>query len=208
MAPISWPLSYFLFIKDFFAPGHYFSISLSAPVFILDNFHTQVDELYWPQIFLTSLVAVVAQPCLTLCPHGLQHVRLSWSLTISWSLLKLMSVESVMLSNHLILCRPPSPSPFSLFQHRGLFQWAGSSYGGQSTEDSTTVLSVNIQSWFPLGLIALILEAHKTLSSLLYHYNSKASILQCSAFSMAQLLTSWVSESLSVVSDSLWPRGL
>ena len=40
-------------------------------------------------------------------PHGLQHARLpSHSITISWSLLKLMSVELMMTSNHLILCHP------------------------------------------------------------------------------------------------------
>ena len=41
----------------------------------------------------------------SLLPHGLQHARLL-SVTSSWSLLKLMSIESVMLSNHLILCCP------------------------------------------------------------------------------------------------------
>ena len=44
----------------------------------------------------------VAQSCLTLQPHGLQHTSLS--ITYSWSLLKLISIESVMTSNHLILC--------------------------------------------------------------------------------------------------------
>ena len=43
----------------------------------------------------------------------------SLSITNSWSLLKLMSIESVMPSNHLILC--PSPPTFSLSQHQGLF---------------------------------------------------------------------------------------
>ena len=43
----------------------------------------------------------------SLGPHGLQHARLpSHSITISWSLLKLMSVESMMPSNHLVLCCP------------------------------------------------------------------------------------------------------
>ena len=39
-------------------------------------------------------------------PHGLQHAQASLSIINSWSLLKLMSIESVMPSNHLILCRP------------------------------------------------------------------------------------------------------
>ena len=45
------------------------------------------------------------------------------SFTISWSLLKLMSIESVMPSNHLILCHLPFPPDLSLSQHQGLFQW-------------------------------------------------------------------------------------
>ena len=46
----------------------------------------------------------------------------SLSITVSWSLLKLMSIELVMPSNHLILSSP-SPPAFNLSQHQGLFQW-------------------------------------------------------------------------------------
>ena len=49
-----------------------------------------------------------------------------------------------------------------------------------------TVLPVNIQGWFPLGLTSLISLLSRGFSSLLQHHNSKASILQCSAFSMVQ----------------------
>ena len=42
----------------------------------------------------------------SLRPHGLQHARLVLSITSSWSLLKLMSIGSVMPSNHLIFCCP------------------------------------------------------------------------------------------------------
>ena len=45
--------------------------------------------------------------------------------TVSWSLLRFMSIESVLLSNHLL---PPSRFAFSLPQHQGLFQWVSSSY--------------------------------------------------------------------------------
>ena len=48
--------------------------------------------------------------------------------TVSWSLLKVMSIESVMPSNHLILCCSPSCPAFSLSQHQGLFQWVDSSH--------------------------------------------------------------------------------
>ena len=48
------------------------------------------------------------------------------SFTISWSLLKFMSTELVMLSNYLILCCPFFPFAFNLSQHQSLFQWVGS----------------------------------------------------------------------------------
>ena len=48
--------------------------------------------------------------------------RASLSITNSRSLLKLISIESVMPSNHLILCCPLSPPAFNLSQHQGLFQ--------------------------------------------------------------------------------------
>ena len=46
----------------------------------------------------------------------------SLSFTISQNLLRLMSVESMMLSSHLILCHPHSPPALNLAQHQGLFQ--------------------------------------------------------------------------------------
>ena len=62
----------------------------------------------------------VAQSCLTvLRPHVLQHTRLL-PFTISWSLLKLMSIEPVMPSNHLILCCPLLLLP-SIFPSLGVF---------------------------------------------------------------------------------------
>ena len=77
----------------------------------------------------------------------------SQSFTISQSVLKLMSIESVMLSRHLIFCCPllllPSILPsIKVFSNES---------GGQSTgvAASVSVLSMNIQSWFPLGLSGL-----------------------------------------------------
>ena len=65
----------------------------------------------------------------------LSHV---WLFTTPWTeaqgllvhhhLLESMSIESVMPSNHLILCHPPSPPAFNLSQHQGLFQWVSSSH--------------------------------------------------------------------------------
>ena len=63
------------------------------------------------------------QPFVT--PWTAAH-RASLSFAISQSLLKFMSVESMMPSNHLILCHPRSLPAFSLSQHEGLFQYVGS----------------------------------------------------------------------------------
>ena len=89
----------------------------------------------------------------------------SLSFTISWSLLRLMSIESVKPSNHLILCRPlllssifPSISSF-------LMSWLFTS-GDQNigTSASSLVLTMNIQDSFPLGLTHLISLLSKGLS--------------------------------------------
>ena len=62
--------------------------------------------------------------------------------------------------------------------------------GGQTVGASASGsdLLVNIQDWFPLGLTGLMSLQSKGLKSLLQHHSSKASILQCSAFFIVQLL--------------------
>ena len=62
-----------------------------------------------------SCVQLLATPRTAACWASL-------SITNSRSSLKLISIESVMPSNHLILCRPLSPPAFNLSQHQGLFQ--------------------------------------------------------------------------------------
>ena len=91
----------------------------------------------------------------------------SLSFTISQILPKLMSTESVMPSNHLILCRPLllPPSVFaSKYWSFPLSRLFASS--GQRIRASTSVLPVNIQGWFPLGLTGLISLQSKGLSRL------------------------------------------
>ena len=113
----------------------------------------------------------------------------SLSFTIYWSLLKLMSIESVMTSNHLIFCHPllltpsifPSIRVFSMSQ---FFTLGGHSIGVLTL---ASVLPINIHSWFSLGLTGLISLQSKGLSSLLQHHSWKAPILWCSAFFIVQL---------------------
>ena len=64
--------------------------------------------------------------------------------------------------------------------------------GGQIIGASASVLPMNIQGWFPLGLAGLISLQSKELLSLLQHHSSKASILWCSACFMVQLARPYV----------------
>ena len=108
----------------------------------------------------------------------------------SQSLLKLMPIESVMPSNHLILCRPllllPSVSPsIKVFANESVLPESGQSIGASA---SATVLPMNIQDWFPLVWTGWISLQSKGLSkSLIQHLSSKASILWHSAFYIVQL---------------------
>ena len=93
-------------------------------------------------------------------------LRASLSITNSRSLLKPMSIESVMPSSHLILCCPFSSCPQSLpasgsFQMSQLFTWGGQSTGVSA---SASVLPVNTQDWSPLGWTGWISLQSKGLS--------------------------------------------
>ena len=87
------------------------------------------------------------------------------SSAISWSLLKFMSIELVILSNHLILCCPFS-SCLQSFPATLLFKWASSAAGGQSigTSASISVLPINPQVWFTLQLTGFIFLQFKGFS--------------------------------------------
>ena len=90
-------------------------------------------------------------------------------------------------------CQPTISFSVALFSsHSQSFPasgtWVSSSHLVAKVMELWLQLPMNIQGWFPLGLTALIYLPSKTLSScLLQHQNSKASILQCSAFLLVQL---------------------
>ena len=134
-----------------------------------------------------SSISLVTQSCLTPWTAACQA---SLSITNSWSLLKLMSIESVMLSNHLVLYHPlllpPSIFPnIMVFSSESVLQirwpkyWSFSFSIGPSNKYS--VLITFRMNW--LDLLAVL----GGLKSLLQHQSSKASILQHSAFFIAQL---------------------
>ena len=135
--------------------------------------HIVVQLLSSVQLFVTSWTAA--------------H-QASLSFIISQSLLKLISIDSVMPFNHLILYCPllllPSIFPsIRVFQMSWLFTSGGQRIGISA---SVSVLPMNIQDWFLLDWFDL-LAVQGTLKSLLQHNNSKASILQWSTFFTVQL---------------------
>ena len=126
----------------------------------------------------------------SLWPHGMTTRQASLSITNSRSLLKLMSFELVMPSNHLILCHPllllPSAFPsIRVFSNQSVRRirwpknWRFSSSISPASEYSE-LISFRMD-WLDL------LAVQGTLKSLLQHHNSKASIFHCSAFLIVQL---------------------
>ena len=114
----------------------------------------------------------------------------SLSITDSRSLLRLMSIKSVMPSNHLILCHPllllPSVFPnIRIFSKESVLYFRWPKYWSFS-------FSISLSNEYS-GLISFrndwldLLAVQRTLKSLLQHHSSKASVLQCSAFFMVQL---------------------
>ena len=145
----------------------------------------------------------------------------SLSITNFWSLLKPMSIESVMPSNHLILCRPlflpPSIFPsIRIFSNESFLhiRWPkcwSFSFSISPSNEYSGLISFRID-WFDL------LTVQGTLKSLLQHHSSKASILWHSAFFTVQLshpymttgkitaLTRWtfVDKVMSLLFNMLW----
>ena len=108
----------------------------------------------------------------------------------SWSLLKLMSIESVMPSNHLILCHPlllpPSIFPsIRVFSNESALRIRWSKYWNFSFNISPSNEHSGLIS-FRMDWLDL-LAVQGTLKNLLQHHSSKALILWCSAFFIVQL---------------------
>ena len=100
----------------------------------------------------------IAKSYLTLTIPWTAECQAPLSFTFSQSLLKFISIESVMPSNHLILCCPllllPSVFPnVRVFSNEYLFASGGISIGSSA---SASVLPMNNQGWLPLGLVDLI----------------------------------------------------
>ena len=167
--------------------------------------------LRWSYFFLSfnlwiCCCCLIAKSCPTLCNPWTAAYKASLSFTISWSLLKLMSIELVMLSNHLILCHPlflPSVFPsIRVFSSKSVLsirwpkEWSLGISMGLSSEYSE-LISFGMD-WLDL------LAAQGTTKSLLQHHSLKASILRRSAFFMVQLWHPYVTTGKTIALRLSW----
>ena len=140
-------------------------------------------------IFFSQSVQPLSCICLLATPWTVAH-QASLSIIHSQSLLELISMESVVPSNHLILCHPllllPSIFPsIRVFSNESVLciRWSkywSFSFNISPSEEYSRLISFRID-WFDL------LAVQGTLKSPFQHHSSKASIFQCSAFFMVQL---------------------
>ena len=151
-----------MFFFSFRFPGN--TVMLLQSLFLYFS-HVVVQSLSHVQLFVTPWTAA----CLA-----------SLSLTISQSFLKLISIELMMPSNHLILCLPlllPSIFPsIRVFFNESALYISGQSTGASA---SSSVLPMHIQDWFPLGLTDLTSLKSKRFSRLF----SSTTVLQHHFFS-------------------------
>ena len=122
--------------------------------------HQPTNSLLFEKPKTPASLSSVAQPYPTICDPWTAAHQASLSITNSESMLKLMSIKSVMSSNHLILYRPLLLPPSIFPSIRVFFNESVLHIRDQSTgvSASASVLPVNTQDWFPLwwtGLIAL-----------------------------------------------------
>ena len=151
---------------------HYFDVNLR---FLGQTHFSSVQSLSCVRLFVTLWIAA--------------H-QASLSITISWSLPKPMSIESVIPSKHLILCCPllllPSIFPsIRVFSNESALHIRWPKYWSFSFNISPS----NEHPWlisFRMDWLDLLAE-QGTLKNLLQHHSSKASILQCLAFFIVQL---------------------
>ena len=143
-----------------------------------------------PILLVSVQFSSVAQSCLTLYYPLTAACQASLSITSFWSLLKFMSIESVMPSNHLILCCPllllPSIFPsIRVFSNESVLciRWPkywSFSFSISPSNEYSGLISFRVD-WLDL------LAVQGTLKSLLQHHSSKASIIWHYAFFIVQL---------------------
>ena len=157
-------------------------LSYDPEISLLEYIHPREMKIFISSVQSLSHVWLSATPWIA-------ARQASLSITNSWGSLKLMSIESVMPSSHLILCRPllllpPIPPSITVFSNESTLHTRWPKYWSFS-------VSISPSNEHP-GLISFrmdwldLLAVQGTLKSLLQHHSSKASILRRSAFFTVQ----------------------
>ena len=145
-------------------------------------FHSSWNEVQFSSVQLLTCVQLFATPWIAACQNSL-------SITNFRRLPKLMSIESVMSSSHVILCRllllPPIPPSIRVFSSELTLCMKGPKYWSFSFSISPSNEHPGLIS-FRMGWLDL-LAVQGTLKSHLQHQSSKASIFWCSTFFIVQL---------------------
>ena len=151
---------------------------------VFSEWHCEYFGIPEIQVAVVQSLSCV-QPFVT--PWTVAH-QASLSFTISQSLPKPLSIDFVMPSYHLILrCPLLLPSIFLSIRVSSNESALRIRWPNNWNFSFASVLPVNIQGWFPLGLTGLISLPSKGLSRVLQHHSSEASVLWCSAFFIVQL---------------------
>ena len=184
----------------------HWGVELASP---LDLGFPSLPELW--EMFVVVVVQLLSHVQLFAAPWT-AACQPSLSITKSWSLPKLMSIESVIPSNHLILCHPlllllsifPS---IRLFSNEPVLHIRWPKYWNfifriSLSNEYSGLISFRMDWFYHLAV-------QGTLKSLLQHHSSKASILQCSAFFIVQLSDPlWKTHSFCWQTDLCWQSSI
>ena len=188
--------AYYLFIGFWFVSEQYIKTRVHK-IFSFWHCILRVWKLFYTLCTLTSCVVMLFSCSVvsdSLHPYGLQHARLRF--TVSWGLLKLVSIESVMPSNHLILYCPillwPSIIPsIRVFSNKSAlhirwWKYWSFSFSISPCNEYSGLISFRMD-WLDL------LAVQGTLKSLLQHYSSKASV-PCAQLSLLpkSVISTWL----------------
>ena len=161
--------------------------------------HSVFSTTAWIALWFSVLVEILIQFSLVQLLSRVQLFATPWitaqqaflSISNSWSLLKLMSIESVKPSSHLIICHPllllpPIPPSIRVFSNESTLciRWPkywSFSFSISPSNEHPALISFRMD-WLDL------LAVQGTLKSLLQHHNKKASVFWCSAFFIVQIL--------------------
>ena len=184
--------------------------SLSLFIYIIAHGYIGVKFLYFIRIQFSS-VQSLSLVWLSATPSIPAH-QASLSITNSQSLLKLMSIESVMPSSHLILCcplllLPPIPPSIRVFSNESTLRMRWPKYWSFSfsiisSKEHPGLISFRMD-WLDL------LAVQGTLKSLLQHHSSKASVFWCSAFFTVQLSHPYMTTGKTIaLTRRIWKRSV